>query len=79
MDIEGEDGDEATWRIWGEDEVMVEEGILSWRSPLARALVGKRPGDAVSFVTPKGRRTVEVLEVRYEAQEPVPDDYFKVP
>jgi transcription elongation factor GreB len=71
--VEDEEGREKTWRIYGEDEVNVGRGVLSWRSPIARALLGRTAGDEVSFRTPKGERTVELLEVRYEAQEPLPD------
>ncbi|MBA2321695.1 MAG: GreA/GreB family elongation factor, partial [Deltaproteobacteria bacterium] len=68
------DGVEKTWAIWGEDEVDVAAGILSWRSPLARALHGKRPGEAVVYYTPGGMREVELLDVRFGPQPPLPDD-----
>lgn len=68
------EGEERTWRIYGEDEVDVERGVLSWRSPLARALLGKREGDVVRFHAPAGVRELELVEVRYDAQEPLPDD-----
>jgi transcription elongation factor GreB len=67
------DGTERTWKIWGEDEVDVEGGILSWRSPLARALMGKFEGDGVRYEAPGGPREVEILEIRYEEQPPLPE------
>lgn len=70
--VENEDGDEQTWRIFGVDEVNVERGVLSWKSPLARALIGKRAGDAVSFRAPAGVRELEVLSVEYVPQDPIP-------
>jgi len=73
-----EDGGEKTWRIWGEDEVDVDHGILSHRSPLGRALLGKSEGDEVRFEAPGGSREVEILEVRYEAQEPLGELNFKL-
>jgi transcription elongation factor GreB len=57
---------ERTWRIYGEDEVDIQAGILSWRSPIARAILGKREGDSARFEAPGGFREVEILEVRYE-------------
>lgn len=45
--IEREDGRTQTWRIVGEDESDPAKGSVSHVSPLARALVGKRVGDAV--------------------------------
>jgi transcription elongation factor GreB len=60
-----------TWRIWGEDEVDVQAGVISWRSPLARAILGKREGDTARFEAPGGFREVEIVEVRYEPCPPV--------
>lgn len=76
--VEDAEGIEKTWRIYGEDELDVEAGIISWRSPLAQALLGKEEGDAVSFRAPSGVRELEILEVRYEAQPPLPDDLIPV-
>jgi transcription elongation GreA/GreB family factor len=42
-----EDGRRQTWRIVGEDEADPARGTLSYVSPLAQALTGKRVGDAV--------------------------------
>jgi transcription elongation factor GreB len=66
-------GDKVTWRIYGEDEVNIDLGILSWRSPLARALIGKEAGDEVRYLAPGGGRSVEVLEVTFVPQEPLPE------
>jgi transcription elongation GreA/GreB family factor len=45
--IEREDGRRQTWRIVGEDEADPAQGTLSYVSPLAQALTGKRVGDVV--------------------------------
>jgi transcription elongation factor GreB len=66
--VADEDGDERTWRIYGEDEVDVDRGVLSWKSPLARALIGRSEGDTVKFDAPGGKREVEIVSVRYEPQ-----------
>jgi transcription elongation GreA/GreB family factor len=66
-------GAERTWRIYGEDEVNVEVGILSWKSPLAKAILGKHEGDSVRYEAPAGVREVEILEVRYEPCAPLPE------
>lgn len=68
-----EQGVERTWRIYGEDEVDVEAGVLSWRSPIAQAILGKEPGDAARFKAPGGWREVEILEVTYEPCPPLPE------
>lgn len=77
--VADEHGQQRTWRIYGEDEVNLERGILSCRSPIARALMGKTAGQDVKFDAPGGKREVEVIDVSWEAQEPLPDDLFKLP
>jgi len=66
IDLADEDsGDELTYQIVGEDEADIKQGLLSFASPIARALIGKREGDVVDIEVPGGKRTLEVLEVRY--------------
>src|SRR3712207_4029986 len=47
VELEGEDGQKSTYVIVGEDEIDSNSGRISWRSPVGRALLGKRPGDVV--------------------------------
>lgn len=61
-----EDGSEKTFSIVGMDESDVALGRISWKSPLASALMKRKAGDAVTFHSPKGEQEVEILEVRYE-------------
>jgi transcription elongation factor GreB len=68
-------GEEKTWRIYGEDEVDVAKGILSWKSPIAKAILGKREGDSARFEAPGGMREVEIVEVHYEPAPVFPEDY----
>jgi transcription elongation factor GreB len=77
--IGDEQGNERTWRIYGEDEVDVEGGILSYRSPLGQALLGRSEGDTVRFHAPGGTREIEIVEVRYEAQPVLVTPEFDVP
>lgn len=65
VDIEDEDGHRQTWTILGEDEVDTDKGVISYVSPLGRALLGKKVGDEVTFTTPKGQREVTILSVSY--------------
>jgi transcription elongation factor GreB len=69
--VEDEEGEQRTWRIYGEDEVNVAAGVLSHKSPLGRALMGAREGDTVRFQAPGGVREVELVALRYEAQPPL--------
>ena len=54
-----------TYRIVGEDEATIKTGMISYTSPIARALIGKVEGDVVSFQAPGGEKTFEILEVKY--------------
>lgn len=53
------------FRIVGEDEADAAEGRLSVRAPLARALMGKCPGDEIEIHGPGGERFYELLEVSF--------------
>lgn len=57
---------EITYQIVGEDEADIREGRVSFTSPVARALIGRREGEDVTVRTPAGERDYEILEVRYE-------------
>ena len=58
-------GDENTVTIVGIDELDLQRGYITWISPLARALMKAREGDAVMLQAPGGRETLEVIAVRY--------------
>ena len=59
-------GTEHTVSIVGTDEVDPARGRVSWVSPIARALLKAREGDAVMLSTPAGDEQLEVLAIRYE-------------
>lgn len=59
-------GAEHTVSIVGTDEVDPARGRVSWVSPIARALLKSREGDAVTISTPAGDESLEVLRIRYE-------------
>ena len=66
IDLEDEDsGAKVTYQIVGEDEADIKAGRISVGSPIARALVGKSQGDSVDVTTPGGKRSYEVIAVRY--------------
>lgn len=56
---------ETTYKIVGEDEANIGEGLISFTSPIARALIGKDEGDEVTFSAPGGDKHYEIIEVRY--------------
>jgi transcription elongation factor GreB len=56
---------ERRWQIVGEDEADAEHGLVSYVSPLARALLGARVGDEVRWERPAGDVTIEVIAIDY--------------
>ena len=58
--------EETVYKIVGEDEADLKEGLISYTSPIARALIGKNEGDEVEFSAPGGEKQIEIIEVRYE-------------
>ncbi|MDF2965680.1 MAG: greA [Rickettsiaceae bacterium] len=55
----------TTYRIVGEYEANITKKLVSIASPIARALIGKSKGDFVEVSTPKGTKSYEVLDVKY--------------
>ena len=64
--LEVESDTQSTYTIVGEDEADINAGLISFTSPIARAMIGKNEGDEVSFSAPGGEKLYEVIEVRYE-------------
>jgi len=56
---------ELEYRIVGEDEADIKNNLISYTSPIARAMIGKSEGDVVSFQAPGGEKNFEILEVKY--------------
>ena len=65
-------GVENTITIVGVDEIDLARNHISWISPLARALMKARPGDAVTLRAPGGVEELDVIDVRYEQVEVEP-------
>jgi len=57
-------GGERRYRIVGVDESDPARGALSWISPVARALTGRRPGDQVRVSLPAGEQVLTVLSIQ---------------
>lgn len=69
-------GTEREVRIVGVDEIDLDRSLISWKSPLARALMKYGSGDRVTLNAPGGTESLEILEVRYER---IPLKPFTVP
>lgn len=63
--IDENTGDETEYKIVGDDEADIKNGLISYTSPIARALIGKNEGDVVEVETPRGAKSFEIIEVKY--------------
>ena len=60
-------GEEVTYRLVGEDEADVSQGLLSVTSPVGRALIGKPIDGEVTVKVPSGTRQYEVRDIRIDS------------
>jgi transcription elongation factor GreA len=60
-----ETDEERTYQIVGDLEADIKMGLIAISSPVARALIGKFEGDAVTIEAPGGTREYEIISVRY--------------
>lgn len=58
--------DIVSYQIVGMDEADVKKGMISILSPIARAMISKRVGDAVTVQSPKGDKEYEVVSFEYK-------------
>ena len=69
--VEDEDGEEVTYCIVGVDEYNGAKGLVSWQSPIGKALMRKEVGDVAIIKTPTGTRELEILSIDYQPIEGV--------
>lgn len=63
--VEDENGDLHQFVIVGEDEANIAEHKVSYISPIARALIGRKIGDSALWQRPAGNLSLEIIEIHY--------------
>ncbi len=58
--------EEVTYKIVGQDESNISQGLLAYNTPIARALIGNEEGDTIEIETPGGSKNYEIIEVLYK-------------
>ena len=58
-----ETGEGVEYQLVGPDESDIAKGRISVSSPLGRAILGKKPGDELTFQVPAGKRMYELVEI----------------
>ncbi len=64
--IEDEDGQQKTYQIVGEDEFDIKQNKISWKSPVAKALLGKKIDDEAKIQKPAGEEIVSIIDIVFE-------------
>ncbi|HEX9104238.1 MAG TPA: GreA/GreB family elongation factor [Polyangia bacterium] len=67
--VEDDEGVARRYRIVGVDEADPRRGWVSWRSPVARALTGRRVGDTTTLHTPAGDEELTIAAIDYGVEE----------
>ena len=60
-----ETNEKKIYRIVGKDEANIKEDLIYFRSPLAKGLIGKNKNDITQSVSPAGKRTFKIKDVKY--------------
>jgi transcription elongation factor GreB len=61
--ILSDENEQSVYQIVGEDESDVKSGKISWKSPVAKALLGKKVGDEVKILKPQGDEFVTIEKI----------------
>lgn len=67
MTYEDQHGSERTIRIVRVDEAIIEDNLVSWVSPIARAMMRKALTDVAILQTSHSAFDIELLDIKYEA------------
>ena len=53
------------YQIVGEDEASIENGMISYKAPISRAIIGKNLNDVIEFNSAKGQEIYKILKIEY--------------
>ena len=60
-----DNNERKTYKIVGKDEADMTKNYIYFRSPIGKALIGKKKKDLVTVTTPSGEKNFEITEVKY--------------
>ncbi|MDG1097477.1 MAG: GreA/GreB family elongation factor [Methylophilaceae bacterium] len=63
--VEDEAGELLEFHVVGEDEADIAQHKVSYVSPIAKALIGRKVGDSVRWKRPAGILELEIIEINY--------------
>lgn len=53
------------YTILGDDDIDLDNGVISYGSPLAASLIGHKRGEVVEMTLPAGKRKIEILDIAF--------------
>ena len=63
LNLESEN--KVKYKIVGEDESDIDKGLLSYKAPVSRAIIGKSIDDLVEIVIGNENQTLQILDIEY--------------
>ena len=60
-----DNGEDVTYKIVGKDEADLKDGLIYFKSPIGKGLIGKNKSDLLEIKTPSGIKNFEVIDVKY--------------
>ena len=60
-----ENNEKKKYKIVGKDEADIKKNYIYFRSPIGKALIGKKKKDLVTVITPSGEKNFEIIEIEY--------------
>ena len=63
--VDLENNKKKTYKIVGKDEADITKNYIYFRSPIGKALIGKKKKEVITVATPSGEKNLEIIEVKY--------------
>ena len=63
--VDLQNNEKKTYTIVGKDEANIAKNYIYFRSPIGKALIGKKKKDLVTATAPSGEKNFEVIDIKY--------------
>ena len=63
--VELENSAKKTYKIVGKAEADINQNLIYFRSPIGKALIGKKKNDLITVAAPSGEKNFKITEVKY--------------
>ncbi|MCS6914938.1 MAG: transcription elongation factor GreB [Myxococcales bacterium] len=70
--VEDQDGEQTRYQVVGVDETDPKQGRISWRSPIGKALIGKRVNETVVVRWHAGERELTIVGIEFPRMSEAP-------